>query len=382
MDEARPARSGSYWLDLFTFKTWNEFLHAGGTVSGFSQGRWSTVQKMKPGDLLLCYLTGVSRFVGVLEVTGSPFQDESPIWSDSTFPSRVPVRVVHQLEAETAVPVLELRNQLSVFQGLNNPNFWSGAFRGSPAKWKPQDGKFVTEAVADAVLHPVHRPVDRAKLGHRPKTFATPLGEVTVPGDEESTPEESVDQPVVTEDQPSPDHTEHTEIQGLLLRFGSAMGLDVWVARNDRNRMWDGRTFAERFDLLHELPHNFDTATSRVIELIDVLWLDGNSIQAAFEIEHTTSIYSGLLRMSDLVAMQPNLQIPLFIVAPDARRTKVFMEVNRPTFARMKTPLVEVCRFISFDALRDHIEKAGQWSRYMRPDILQEISEACEVETS
>jgi hypothetical protein len=109
------------------------------------------------------------------------------------------------------------------------------------------------------------------------------------------------------------------------------------------------------------------------------LWLDGNSIQAAFEIEHTTSIYSGLLRMSDLVAMQPKLQIPLFIVAPDARRTKVFAEVNRPTFARLKTPLVQVCRFISFDALRDHIDKAGQWSRYMRPEVLQEISEACEV---
>ena len=51
------------------------------------------------------------------------------------------------------------------------------------------------------------------------------------------------------------------------------------------------------------------------------------------EIEHTTSIYSGLLRMSDLVAMQPNLQIPLFIVAPDVRRNKVIEEVNRPTFA-------------------------------------------------
>ena len=35
--------------------------------------------------------------------------------------------------------------------------------------------------------------------------------------------------------------------------------------------MWDGRTFSERFNLLNELPHNFDTATSRVIEMIDVL---------------------------------------------------------------------------------------------------------------
>ena len=42
-----------------------------------------------------------------------------------------------------------------------------------------------------------------------------------------------------------------------------------------------------------------------------MLWLKGNAIVAAFEVESTTSIYSGLLRMSDLVAMQPNLNMLL-----------------------------------------------------------------------
>ena len=55
------------------------------------------------------------------------------------------------------------------------------------------------------------------------------------------------------------------------------------------------------------LPKQFDPVTNRTIELIDVLWLDGNSIEAAFEIESTTSIYSGILRMSDLLAQQPNI---------------------------------------------------------------------------
>jgi hypothetical protein len=50
------------------------------------------------------------------------------------------------------------------------------------------------------------------------------------------------------------------------------------------------------------LPLQFDEATNRTIELIDVLWLQGNAIVAAFEIESTTSIYSGLLRMADLFA--------------------------------------------------------------------------------
>jgi hypothetical protein len=87
------------------------------------------------------------------------------------------------------------------------------------------------------------------------------------------------------------------------------MGFHVWVARNDRGKDYKGKKFAELSKLKDELPLQFDDATNKTIEMIDVLWLKGNAITAAFEIESTTSIYSGLLRMSDLIAMQPNLNI-------------------------------------------------------------------------
>jgi hypothetical protein len=54
----------SYWLDLFTSKTWQEFLEAGAKVSGFRERRWRIIQRIKLGDYLLCYLTGVPRFLG------------------------------------------------------------------------------------------------------------------------------------------------------------------------------------------------------------------------------------------------------------------------------------------------------------------------------
>jgi len=109
--------------------------------------------------------------------------------------------------------------------------------------------------------------------------------------------------------------------------------------------------------------------------------LDGkNAIVAAFEIESTTSIYSGLLRMSDLIAMQPNLNIPLYIVAPDERREKVILEVNRPTFSRLTPPMNQICRFISFSALRERVSQMADMTRYLRPEFLEEVSESCEVE--
>jgi predicted RNA-binding protein len=363
-----------YWLDLFTGTTWEEFLAAGGEVSGFRERRWKTVQQMKPGDYLLCYLTGISRWIGVLEVVSEPFKDHTPIWKDEEFPCRVRVRAVATLTPATAVPVFELRDQLTVFGDFKNPRAWTGHFRGSPMRWKPTDGQAVLAAIIDAKDHPVTRPVDAAKLARRPRALKAAIGPVTVP---DST--EEPDLPLGEAAEPR-EPTAHTELQWSLLKLGNDMGLDVWVARNDRSRDWNGHRFTDLPRLRADLPLQFDEATNRTIELIDVLWLKGNAVVAAFEIESTSSIYSGLLRMSDLIAMQPNLNIPLYLVAPDERRQKVFAEVNRPTFSRLSPPLVELCRFIAYSAPRDQLGQVRSFVRYLKPEFLDEVSESCVLE--
>jgi hypothetical protein len=158
------------------------------------------------------------------------------------------------------------------------------------------------------------------------------------------------------------------------------MGFHVWVAKNDREKDYKGKKFVELSKLKTGLPLQFDEATNKTIEMIDVLWLKGNAITAAFEIESTTSIYSGLLRMSDLIAMQPNLNIPLYLVAPDDRREKVMTEVNRPVFSRLSPPLSEICKFISFSGLKEEISKAAPYLKVMKSDFLDIISESCELE--
>jgi hypothetical protein len=368
----RMART--YWLDLFTVETWREFLDHGGDVSGFSEKRRVTVQRMKPGDYLLCYLTRVSRWVGLLEVAGEPFFDTEPIWSSQVYPSRVPVGVVLALPPEEGVPVLDMRGELTVFQDLDNPNRWQGPFRGSPTKWKAADGEAIIRALEEAKAHPVHRPLGR--LGKRPLKAAarqeTADGAVTVPEDDE--PEAVKEQEAAA--------SVHTEIQYLLVKLGADMGFDVHVARNDQSRVWSGHRLGDMPRRREQLPQQFDPVTNQTIELIDVLWLDGNAIVAAFEIESTTSIYSGLLRMSDLLAQQPNISIPLFLVAPEARRDKVIRQVNRPTFERMKPPLVDVCRYISFEGFREALAAAHDYVSFLRPAWLQTISESCTLETS
>jgi hypothetical protein len=366
----------TYWLNLFTGTTWQEFLDAGATVTGFRERRWKTIQRVKPGDYFLCYLTGVSRFIGVQEVISEPYWDESQRWADDVFPARVKVENIATLTPETAVPIHSLQDQLTIFRNLRNPNAWTGHVRGSPARWKPSDGEAVVYAVMEAVEHPVKRPVDKSKLARRPKALKAEGESFTVPEEDTAEPvqEPREDPP---KEVPTQATTAHTEIQWVLLKLGSDMGLDVWVARNDRSREAYGRRLSDIPRLKQDLPLQFDEVTNRTIELIDVLWLRGNAIVAAFEIESTTSIYSGLLRMSDLITMQPNLNIPLYLVAPDERRGKVIAEVNRPTFSRRSPPMNRICSFISFTTLRQNMERVAGMTRYLKPEFLQELAEPC-----
>jgi predicted RNA-binding protein len=359
------------WLDLFTGQTWNEFLENGGTVSGFRQSRWNTVSKMKPGDYLLCYLTGISRWIGLLEITISPFKDEKQIWSREIFPCRLNVKPIITLTPETAIPVKDLKDNLSYFQGIKSPNAWTGHFRSSPIKEKEEDANTVIQAMEEAANHPIVKAINTKKLLYQPKTYNVKGVEVTIPEKEEDN--------IVGDIADTEEGITHEEIQWLLLRLGQDLGLELWVAKNDKNKSYKGQRFGDFIKMKDELPVQFDAATNKTIELIDILWLRGNAIEAAFEVEHTTSIYSGLLRMSDLVTMQSNLNIALYIVAPDNRRDKVFEEINRPTFSRLKTPLSKYCKFIPYSSLKKKTENAMQAGlmQYLKPEFINEIAEPC-----
>src|SRR5690606_20821750 len=151
----------------------------------------------------------------------------------------------------------------------------------------------------------------------------------------------------------------------------------IWIPRSDRAAVL-GEWKSSDATILERLPLNYDDATLKTIEQIDVLWLKGRAITRAFEVEHTTSIYSGILRMADLLALQPNMDIRLHIVAPAARREKVFQELRRPVFSLLeRRALAESCSYISYDSLRELAEQ--QYLAYLNPSVLDEYEEEAEV---
>lgn len=155
---------------------------------------------------------------------------------------------------------------------------------------------------------------------------------------------------------------EHTEVQWYLIQLGLMHDHDVYVARNDRNTKYDGERLGE--DCVEELSiTGFSKAAIDIIKYVDVIWMNGDYIVKMFEVESTTSIFSGILRMTDFIVQVPNLGVEMFIVAPDSDENQVRKQMNRPTFRRIIEP-AQYCslNYISFENVRDRydlVQKAG-----------------------
>lgn len=171
---------------------------------------------------------------------------------------------------------------------------------------------------------------------------------------------------------------ESIKIQGLLAKIGEQMGFDIWIPNPDRvrvSKVWQPQNPSV---LLTTLPLSYDKATQSTIGLIDVIWIKNKrSIARAFEVEHTTSIYSGILRMADLVALQPDIKIKMHIVAPADRQEKFSTEIRRPVFSYMTNGrLSDMCTFISYDDVK-HIAELEHLS-YTKDGILENYEVSAE----
>jgi type II restriction enzyme len=159
----------------------------------------------------------------------------------------------------------------------------------------------------------------------------------------------------------------HTEVQGWLRDLGFALGFQVHIAANDRaracgvGRLGDG--------CLEELPDALvQTPGSDAVRLIDVLWFDREGhVAAAFEIEHTTSIYSGIVRLLDLALGAPDQATRgLFLVAPDAREADVRAQVTRPAFRDIASLGVRYLPYSQLERNRDAMARFGEGLKAIR----------------
>ena len=152
----------------------------------------------------------------------------------------------------------------------------------------------------------------------------------------------------------------HTQVQAWLRDLGRSLGFDGWVAANDRGRPHEGATLGD--GCLDRLPEAITSvAGAEAVRLIDVLWLERGSshVAAAFEVEHSTTIYSGIVRLLDLaLSSSSGIVQGLFLVAPDDREEEVRIQLARPAFRRVADLRV---RYLPYGELERHREAMARF---------------------
>lgn len=152
-------------------------------------------------------------------------------------------------------------------------------------------------------------------------------------------------------------------MQRWLRERGRALGCAVHVAVNDRGRPCEGGRLGD--GCLGELPARLREAPGAdAVRLIDVLWIKDDEVVAAFEVEHSTSVYSGIVRLLDLAVGAPaSVARELFIVAPDNREAEVQAQVRRPAFRGVADLRV---RYVPYGELERHRESMGRFGEGLK----------------
>ncbi|HBH12935.1 MAG TPA: hypothetical protein DDX29_07455 [Clostridiales bacterium] len=365
----------AYYLDLFSPITYEAFLSSPRDLTGFRIRQLKAARRIEIGDKLICYLTKLSRWFGVLEVSSEVFQDDTPRFyeSDDPFIVRFKVKPISILEKEKAIPIKEpiVWDKLTFTREIpKHGSQWTGPLRSSLTQLDNEDGKFLEALLISQAQNGIVYSVDENEYQkYITKAIRTEHKTVAV-----SVPEDDNDE--IGQKHEGDEVRDSIKIQALLCKIGETMGFKLWLPKSDRSRVikeW----IPESGKLLDVLPLNYDQVTIKTIEQIDVLWLKRRSIVRAFEIEHTTSIYSGLLRMADLLALQPNMDIKLHIVSPVDRREKVFSEIQRPVFSLLeKGPMSEFCTYLSYDSIKDLSEQ--KYLKRLSDTVLEDYEEVVE----
>jgi len=159
----------------------------------------------------------------------------------------------------------------------------------------------------------------------------------------------------------------HSQIQTLLGSLGTTKGYEVWIPTSDQSKM--------DWSLTHpfECARDFPLAIERIRDVgqqIDVIWTARarGTPRAFFEIEHSTPIYSALLRFNDVHILAPRLGAAYSVVSNEARRSLFVRQLGRPTFKA--SGLAEACNFLEY-------RNVFLWHKRITSQQLEGKTEAC-----
>jgi hypothetical protein len=166
----------TFYTNLFSPDMFETFSRSARDVSGCSRHQLPRARRIHPGDRFVCYMTKLSRWIGVLEILSDCYIDECPLFYPENDPYvvRFKVRPLVWLPRDKAVPIREKHvwDALSFTRGCDpKSSVWIGKVRSSFNKLSPEDAQFLegllTSQQSDGQTYPVDEDKYRRLLAQK-----------------------------------------------------------------------------------------------------------------------------------------------------------------------------------------------------------------------
>lgn len=335
----------AHYVVLFSPESYQNFAAAPHTLIVPAR-RAAILQSVQVGDTLLAYLPALTRWIGTLTVT-------APAQPLDAFKMKVAVQAEVWLPLERGVPISHPRvwSSLNFTRGRDKDMASAiPTLRTTFTLLDAADGSFLASLMAAHAENEVIFPYDEAAYtkrigqpwsradGRDLRALVTDLHDMDI--------EELFSANIEARDT--------VRAQATLAHVGAKLGFTIWIPHLDRPaifREWRPRQrpMLDSFEEFALAPLMRET-----LERFDMLWLHEQRIVRAFEVEHSYSVYLGILRIADFFALQPDAATRVHLVAPDSNRDKIFKEVMRPIWtAWQPAPLRDLFSFLSYAGVRD-----------------------------
>lgn len=225
---------------------------SGFTIQGLKERHKKTVQKWKPGDMIVYYINKIGRFGGIAEVVSGYYRDETKIWTedDELWPSRAKSKPIILLEKDEFLDVRRYIDNLTFIKNKFSPDYWGLAFQGSVREISEEDYQFIESEM--------RKIISRRKLKDKMKAVK-----------KKAKREEDYEQAII--EIPLESKSLHDRIGEMLSIIGSWMGYNTFTK--------------------HKI-------TSEHNQELDVAWLKDKNPAVAIEIQIGGSIPSAIANLS------------------------------------------------------------------------------------
>lgn len=293
-----------YWLWSVTKENWEILKH---------RHVWATYNQkigkiVKKEDVFIFYVKGTRCFKGIFKASSDWYKTDEIIWDDEIKENRK--KHFYQIDIK---PILlgeaDYRNlvpELKFVEKKHNPHGYLMGMRGGPVNYRGP--------LEESDYKLIYKEIQKKPAPIPPPTPITVAPPPILPPVERVIEEEKLT---------------HEQNEGILLELGNLLDFDTYTP--DKSKEYKGEKLGD-ISTLKEIPHFTYPRILDTVREVDVIWFKDDFPRYCFEVEHTTDISKGLLRLYQI----KELPSKFFIVAPSSRVSKFETEIRKDPFYRVR----------------------------------------------